>query len=632
MIVTYDGWRTPTPTGVGVCKRPQRTGVTRSVGAGTRARQVYNPMFTPINGVTDQRLLAADCITDWPDPSSEAIHLNWAVIYRSVKQTGLPNKIAARIPVKTLLNLDLWYESTTSHHDDVIVLNGITFGFSLQYLGGPLSENAIEMHASGERHIRQIKDYFDTEIGHGAIAGPFVSPPFYQWTRTSPIMTRPKAESSKRRVIIDLSYPEDHNVNCKVIKNNYHGRFIGHTLPKIDDVVRHIEGTGFNVALAMIDIKHAYRNFPGCPLDYPLNAIKFNNSYYLDLAMPFGARTSSAYMQKIANMISHALMQRGIPTHIYLDDVILYFLPDQDPPARMREAIQFMKALGLPLAEEKVQNPSYSVRYLGIWLDVKSRLMTMPDEKINRFLDLVNWVITQQSVSKRVIQSLIGKIIHLSSCVPAARTFIKRILSSLRAAHSHTEVAITPGALADLRWFKRFLRKYNGRSFMKATNPDFVIEADACLVGGGATDFSNYIAYVFPLKAQALHISILEALNCLAACRALLTSEKHSKTVLLNCDNVAAIESFSRGSARDTFLAAISWAMWYCLAKADINPIYQYTPGHLMSVPDTLSRMHTSQHHHDHARDIITRLNHYITRLNQYKPFHNHYLDFHDFL
>lgn len=165
-------------------------------------------------------------------------------------------------------------------------------------------------------------------------------------------MTRPKGEGDKRRVIVDLSYPPGNNVNDGVVKNNYYGTYISHVLPKMSDVVDEIVDRGFDVAIATVDIRRAYRNFPGCPLDLPLNVIKFESSYYIDLAMPFGARTSSCYMQKIAGAVSRALARRGIKTFIYLDDVILFF-----PPARMREALAFIKSLGLPIAEEKSQSP-----------------------------------------------------------------------------------------------------------------------------------------------------------------------------------------------------------------------------------------------------------------------------------
>lgn len=585
-----------------------------------------NPIDSNEELILDQRVLAPLRAKQWPDPCAEMDRTPWAAIYRRVKPTGLPNEIDVRAQVKTALNLELWNDIVTGHDDDYIVINGITYGFSLQYLGGPLCENDIEMHPSGEKYTSYIEEYLETETKLGAIAGPYDRPPFRQWVHTSPIMTRPKAESTRRRIIIDLSYPHDNNVNSAVAKNNYYGRTINHSLPKIDDVIEYADSRGFNLALATIDIKRAYRNFPGCPLDYPLNVIKFRAQYYIDLTMPFGARTSSAYMQKIANMISRALRQRGIETLIYLDDVILMLSPEHDPPARMREAVDFMKALGLPLAEDKIQQPALKVRYLGIWLDIGERLMTMPDEKIKKFLDLVEWIAEQKCVSKRVVQSLIGKIIHLSACVPAARTFINRILAALRSAHHSGTVPVTDGFLADLKWFRRFLKKYNGKSIMKPAQPDFVNEADACLIGGGATDFQEYLAYQFPEKTSEFHISILEALNCLAACRAFLTAEKHSTTVLIRCDNVAAMESLSKGAARDRFLAAIARAAWFCLARADVKPVYQYTPGQLMTIPDALSRMCLSAAHYYSACSIIDRL-----KLRK-KKFHSHYLDFHDFL
>lgn len=583
-----------------------------------------NPSAGPTE--LDQRKLADIRSKTWPHPAPEIASLQCAELYVAARVHGIPNEVGARVPIKTGLNLDQWQKAATGHSDDTIVLSGITYGFSLQYLGPPLSELDIEMHTSAQKYTTQVQDYFDVKSGHGAIAGPFASPPFSPWVRTSPLMTRPKADAHRRRVIVDLSYPHGRSVNQYVIKNNYYGQYINHTLPRIDDVIQAVAESNYDVMLATIDIKRAYRNFPGCPLDYPLNTIKFQGKYYIDLAMPFGACTSSTYMQKIAEFISRALQKSGIPTHIYLDDVILYFCPGHDPSARMREAVAFMKALGLPLAEEKMQNPEYRVLYLGIWLDVLVRRITMPEQKIHKFLDLVTWMLQQESVSKKIVQSSIGKVIHFTACVPAARTFINRILSALRDSHNETVVFVNQGMAADLRWFKRFLKKYNGISVMKDTAPEFTIEADACLTGGGATDFNHYLAYEFPPNMTDMHISILEAVNCLAACRSFMTKEKHSKTVLIKCDNIAAMESFTRGSARDNFLAAISRAMWYCIARADIRPIYQYTPGELMFIPDALSRMHTSTAHRRTADTIIHDFN------LSYRPFKPYLLDFHDFL
>lgn len=228
-----------------------------------------------------------------------------ASTYMHVLSYGTPNSINARVIMNTKLNIPLWEKSVTGHQDDDIVIEGIKYGFSMQYLGPKLNELDIEMHESGAKHQSHIEDYFKTECQLGAVIGPFKAPPFHPWCWTSPIMTRPKSESTKRRIIIDLSYPPEENVNKWVEKGNYFGRCVQHKLPKIEDVIDLIVANGFQVALATIDIKRAYQNFLGCPLDYPLNVIKFQGNYYLDCAMPFGARTSSMYMQKAANLISH---------------------------------------------------------------------------------------------------------------------------------------------------------------------------------------------------------------------------------------------------------------------------------------------------------------------------------------
>lgn len=161
---------------------------------------------------------------------------------------------------------------------------------------------------------------------------------------------------------------------------------------------------------------------------------------------------------------------------------------------------------------------------------------------------------------------------------------------------------------------------------MKHPDPTYTIEADASLVGGGATDFSSYIAYTFPLSYSVYHIYILEAVNCLVACRIFLTKEKHSSVIKIKCDNMATIETFSRGAPRDRYMAAIARALWYCLARADVTPVYEHTPGVLMSIPDALSRMTLSHAYEKKAFDIIAKL---CLERKEIRPYH---LDFHDFI
>lgn len=139
---------------------------------------------------------------------------------------------------------------------------------------------------------------------------------------------------------------------------------------------------------------------------------------------------------------------------------------------------------------------------------------------------------------------------------------------------------------------------------MRPPEPAFIIEADACPTGAGATDFVSYIAYDFPPAFNVFNISVLEALNCLVACRMFVMKEKHASVIKVKCDNIAAIQSFERGAPRDRYLAAITRALWYCLARADVTPVYEYTPGLSMTIPDALSPMSTSQVYAERLRPL----------------------------
>lgn len=580
----------------------------------------------------DQTKLSDMKAKTWPRVKRQFASTPILAVYEKIRKTGLPNFVGAKILIKTKLNIPLWEKSATGHPDDQIVINGIKYGFSMNYLGGKLKEKDRECHPSAERYDKHVREYLTTEIEEGAILGPLDEPPFDEWTNTSPIMTRkkqgdPKIKKEKRRVIIDYSFPEGENVNAFVVKNNYNGRYIVHHLPMIPDIIDIIQEYGYNVSLASLDISRAYRNFPGCPHDLPLNGIKYKKRYYLDLAMPFGARTSSCYMQKVSEFICRALARMGLHAKIYLDDLLAFFPPQADEERDFRTIIKFVQDLGLPIAEHKLQLPGPIIKYLGIWIDIEKRQITLPEEKIANFKTLANWIISQKTITKKCLQRVIGKVNHISACVAPARAFSNRLLDDLRDHHGEKYFALSPQAIKDLQWFTKFLAKYNGRSIMKPGTPEWVIEADACPSGGGATDFSFYTSYPFPQKiSSTYHISILECLNCLVSLRIFVTKERHHTTLELRCDNMPTIMVLSRGGAKDPHLAAIVRAVWLVVAKADIKIIYKHVPGVNMEIPDTFSRAYLEDKYKEKTDNLVKEL-----ALNR-KVVRNYHFDFHNLI
>lgn len=161
--------------------------------------------------------------------------------------------------------------------------------------------------------------------------------------------------------------------------------------------------------------------------------------------------------------------------------------------------------------------------------------------------------------------------------------------------YNREQIPVDNQFIADLKWFRKFLRAYNGRSMIPHACPNKHIVADSCLSAGGATDFDRCYTLVYPKRvADSYHITILEALNCLVALRLLLTDADNNTTVSLACDNQSTVFSLTSGRARDPVLSAIARAVWFIEAKRNITLIVTHVPGQRMQLADALSRAHIS--------------------------------------
>ena len=77
--------------------------------------------------------------------------------------------------------------------------------------------------------------------------------------------------------------------------------------------------------MTKFDIYSAYRNIAVHPLDRRLLSLKWRNSDYMDLALPFGLRSAPAIFNSMADVVEWSLVNNyGIDDLLhYLDDFIL---------------------------------------------------------------------------------------------------------------------------------------------------------------------------------------------------------------------------------------------------------------------------------------------------------------------
>lgn len=532
----------------------------------------------------------------------------YAQIYSAVSEMDTPNMVSHRQQIPSGLIIEAWKQLTTGNSDDEFVLNGVQYGFPLEFLGPSIPTNrATENHTSARYYPKEVEEYIQKELNEGALLGPFISSPFTE-CHISPLMTRPKATEGERRIIVDLSFP-DGGINKWVVKGMSQGKSVKHKLPTINMAVQEINSIGIdNAWLSAIDISRAYRNFRTCPKDWPLLGISHAGSTYIDIALPFGARMSSYYMQRAADFICRALKMRGITALMYLDDLLIVSNSKHNAEYHHSLALEILQGLGLPIAFHKLTYPTKSLVWLGISINTILKTLSIPQRKLDEIRQYLQSMASADNVPLKSAQRAIGLINHLAKCVHPARLFMSRILAQIRSTYPRTHIPISKQVKADLDWFHTFLADYNGKSMITTYHASNIISADACASGFGAFDHTTAYSIKITTNMAKYSSTQLECINCLLAIRTFISKKDRGTTIVLRCDNMPSVFSYAHGRAKDVVLAACARAAWHHIEQCGARVVYQHMPGVEMEIADALSRWHLAHKFQKIAKDSIRQL------------------------
>jgi hypothetical protein len=209
-------------------------------------------------------------------------------IYDSVRASGVPNFLSARLSLPHALNIPKW-RWYLHNYEDISLVDFLDYGFPVGFDAQcPLSPT-YNNHSSATSYPDHVQFYLDTECQAGAMLGPFTAPPFWPWLHISPLMTRDKKHSTHRRAIVDLSWPHEASVNGGTPLETYLSEPYKLHLPTAEDLAVVIAHFGPGCGLWARDLRRAYRQWRIDPLDWPLMGIKVEGLFYLDTAVAFGA-------------------------------------------------------------------------------------------------------------------------------------------------------------------------------------------------------------------------------------------------------------------------------------------------------------------------------------------------------
>ena len=531
-------------------------------------REVYGLDFNAIRQACEADKAMDDIPVDLQKHAKYKSHFwpNWTIddeaydemnyTYTIIKESGLPNCIGEKIQLPTKLKLHNWEKYLKGEQYEEL-LDCLRFGWPLGYNGPISTHDYLDNHPSANDYPNDVDEFIKSELELGAIIGPFDRCPF-EFSRVAPLMSQEKTSSSKRRIISDLKFPLESSVNAFIAKNTILGKTREHRLPTYDDVIRNIDCDINDYYVHSIDIKNAYKNFNICPYEWPLLTIRWRKRYYIEKAVPFGARNSSYSMQCIANAILDILKTMDITAWMYLDDLLILSRGHHQAQMQSAKVHQLFEDLGLPTVREKNSPPAKSIIWLGIYFDVQYFTLSVPSKKLQELITYADIITNRQYVTRKQMQSVVGRIMHISKCIIPARLFSSRLLAAMRAAQ-HDRIEITDSVRKDLDWFRAFAYHWNGTSIINKRNPVATIyiytEAEYMM----ATDGAEF--YYINIPSNDMQQWKMSVVNIALAMDTIAT--KYIGQVVFITTDYKAEGAYINANTRDQRVDALTRYMWF---------------------------------------------------------------------
>jgi hypothetical protein len=248
-----------------------------------------------------------------------------------------------------------------------------------------------------------------------------------------------------------------------------------------------------------------------------------------------------------------------------------------------------MEDLGLVESSKKAEAPSQEMVYLGVMFDSSTMEMRVPPDKLAEIKSEIGQWSRKSTITRKNLQSLLGKLFWVSRVVRLARIFMGRLLQQLRDmsnAGENMKVKLSDDSRKDLRWWNKFLEHFNGIQMIieedpfplelhqMLDRPHDVYAGDATPMGGGGWYDKQYWSQLLPrdLQDPAIPIHVKEFLILIVSAR-LWGEDWTGRAVTLFCDNEAVVQTINHKKPKDPKLLSLLREFFYIAVSFKFIPV-----------------------------------------------------------
>ena len=141
-------------------------------------------------------------------------------------------------------------------------------------------------------------------------------------------------------------------------------------------------------------------------------------TYMVDERLCFGARKSPSIFTQLTQAVIRILANIGHSGIVcYVDDFLIVAETHAECLETMSVLQKTLRALGFHINYKKIEGPSHHMNFLGVLLDSRNMMIELPEEKIIELKRILSNLITKDKITKRQLQSLVGKLNWSSMCL-----------------------------------------------------------------------------------------------------------------------------------------------------------------------------------------------------------------------
>ena len=314
------------------------------------------------------------------------------------------------------------------NYKDKEIIQFLKYGWPISHDGRRYNTEKIKNWKGVVINKTAVKAYLENELKYKSVVGPFKSNPFNQPIGISPLNTRDKKDSTEKRIILDLSFPEGLAVNEGINKTTYLGVNVDWRLPTVDTLAQLMIKKGVGSLLFKRDLKRYYRQIFVDPSDAVKLGYYVDDMIYIDSTLPMGMMSSCYIAQRVSLIIPFIMQQRGYSAVNYID-----CLGGVDSASKAELAFEelgnILAEIGILESVQKVTPPSTKMVFLGILLDSESQTLSIDLERLKIIKSTVHFWLNKNTASLNELQKLVGLLSFAATCLKRTSVFLENFNS-----------------------------------------------------------------------------------------------------------------------------------------------------------------------------------------------------------